>query len=148
MLREAGATVTETRADTAAVALGERPLIAERAGAHLFISVHNNAFPDGVNPFENNGTATFYNNPQSAALAGALQHALVAELGLRDLGVALADLAVVRPTWMPSALTETMFLMVPEQENALRDPGVQTRIARAHALAIEAFLRAQVLPPD
>ncbi|HET7320950.1 MAG TPA: N-acetylmuramoyl-L-alanine amidase, partial [Longimicrobiaceae bacterium] len=64
-----------------------------------------------------------------------------AELGLRDLGIGRADLALVRPTWFPSALTETMFLMVPQQEAALRNPDVQERIARAHLRAIEAFVR-------
>ena len=141
MLEEAGARVLQTRPDTAAVALGERPLRAEREGVHLLVSVHNNAFPDGVNPFENNGTTVFYNAPQSLGLARWMQRELVRELGLRDLGVARADLALVRPTWFPSVLTETLFLMVPEQEAALRDPRVHERIARAHFRAIERFLR-------
>lgn len=140
MLREAGARVLETRPDTAAVALGARPLAATRANAELVVSVHNNAFPDGVNPFANAGTTAFYNAPQGMELARLLQHELVAELGLRDLGIARADLALVRDTWFPSTLTETMFLMVPQQEAALRDPAVQERIARAHLRAIEAFL--------
>jgi N-acetylmuramoyl-L-alanine amidase len=125
------------------VALGARPLAAERANAELLVSLHNNAFPDGVNPFTNNGTTAFYNAPQSMELARALQRELIAELGLRDLGIARADLALVRPTWFPSSLTETMFLMVPQQEAALRDPAVQERIARAHFRAIEAFLRSR-----
>jgi len=141
MLREAGARVLETRPDTAAVALGARPLAAERANAELLVSVHNNAFPDGVNPFTNNGTTAFYNAPQGMELARLLQHELTGELGLRDLGIARADLALVRSTWFPSTLTETSFLMVPQQEAALRDPAVQERIARAHLRAIEAFLR-------
>ncbi|MFL5382060.1 MAG: N-acetylmuramoyl-L-alanine amidase [Longimicrobiaceae bacterium] len=143
MLQQAGARVLETRPDTAAVALGARPLAAERANAELLVSVHNNAFPDGVNPFTNNGTTAFYNAPQSMELARAFQRELIAELGLRDLGIARADLALVRPTWFPSSLTETMFLMVPQQEAALRDPAVQERIARAHFRAIEAFLRSR-----
>jgi N-acetylmuramoyl-L-alanine amidase len=141
MLRAAGARVTETRPDTAAVGLGDRFPMAERAGAHLMVSVHNNAFPDGVNPFTNNGTTAFYNAPQSLDLARHMQREIVRELGLRDLGIARADLALVRPTWMPSTLTESTFLMVPQQEAALRDAGVQERIARAHFRAIEAYLR-------
>jgi N-acetylmuramoyl-L-alanine amidase len=146
LLQQAGARVLETRPDTAAVALGARPLMAERANVELLVSLHNNAFPDGVNPFANNGTTAFYNAPQSLELARALQHELTAELGLRDLGIARADLALVRPTWFPSSLTETMFLMVPQQEAALRDPAVQERIARAHLRAIEAFLRSRASP--
>jgi N-acetylmuramoyl-L-alanine amidase len=141
MLREAGADVFETRPDTAAVGLGERPEMAMEEDVHLLVSVHNNAFPDGVNPFENAGTSVFYNQPQSMLLARHMQRELLREFGLRDLGIARADLALVRPTWMPSVLTETMFMMIPEQEAALRDPQVQRRIARAHLRAFEAFVR-------
>jgi N-acetylmuramoyl-L-alanine amidase len=141
LLNEAGARVLETRPGSAPVDLAARPRMATEAGVHLLVSVHNNAFPDGVNPFTNNGTTTFYNAPQSEGLARHLQNELVRELRLRDLGIARADLALVRPTWMPSSLTETMFLMIPEQENALRDPAVQERIARAHLRGIEAFFR-------
>jgi N-acetylmuramoyl-L-alanine amidase len=143
MLQQAGARVLETRPDTAAVALNIRTVLAERANVELLVSIHNNAFPDGVNPFTNAGTAAFYNAPQSMELARGLQHELLGELGLRDLGIARADLALVRDTWFPSSLTETMFLMVPQQEAALRDPAVQERIARAHLRAIEAFLRSR-----
>lgn len=141
MLEEAGARVLQTRPDTSAVDLNLRPVLAERADAHLLVSVHNNAFPDGVNPFENNGTTVFYNAPQSLELARAMQRRLVHALGLRDLGIAHADLALVRTTWMPSVLTESMFLMVPEQEAALRSADVHERIARAHFRAIQDFLR-------
>ena len=141
MLREAGAEVLETRPDTQAVELGVRPQRATEWDAHVLVSVHNNAFPDGVNPFENNGTSVFYNQPQSLDLARHMQRELLREFGLRDLGIARADLALVRPTWMPSVLTETMFLMIPQQEAALRDPAVHERIAGAHFRAIERFVR-------
>ena len=144
MLRDAGAEVLETRPDTQPVDLGARPQRATEWDAHLLVSVHNNAFPDGVNPWENNGTSVFYNQPQSLGLARHMQRELLREIGLRDLGIARADLALVRPTWMPSVLTETMFLMVPQQEAALRDPAVHERIARAHFRAIEGFLRERV----
>lgn len=146
MLRAAGARVLETRPDTAAVELAPRTEAATDAGVHLLVSVHNNAFPDGVNPWENNGTTVFYNQPPSRELARLFQRELVQELGLRDLGIARADLALVRPTWMPSALTESTFMMIPQQEAALRDPGVQERIARAHFRAIEAFFRMHAAP--
>jgi N-acetylmuramoyl-L-alanine amidase len=143
MLRDAGAEVLETRPDAQAVDLGARPLRATTEDAHLLVSVHNNAFPDGVNPWENNGTTVFYNQPQSLDLARRMQEEILAEMGLRDLGIARADLALTRPTWMPSVLTETMFLMIPQQEAALRDPAVHERIAAAHFRAIRAFLEAR-----
>jgi N-acetylmuramoyl-L-alanine amidase len=56
----------------------------------------------------------------------------VRRLGLRDLGVGRGDLALVRGTWLPSVLTEGMFMIVPDQEAALRT----TEGRRLYAVAI------------
>lgn len=141
LLERAGAHVLMTRSDTLPVALYQRTDTAEKAGADLLVSIHNNAFPDGVNPYVNNGTSTYYFHPQAEALARDLDHALVRELGLRNLGVGRSSLALVRnTTWMPAVLTETMFMMIPRQGAALANPKVQLRIARAHLRGIERFL--------
>lgn len=141
MLERAGAHVIMVRRDAAPVELNARPQMAADSNAHILVSIHNNAFPDGVNPFENNGTSAYYFHPHSADLARHLQRELLAELHLRDLGIGRADLALARPTWMPAVLTETMFLMIPQQEAALRNPEVHERIAEAHLRALEAFAR-------
>ena len=122
MLQDAGATVIMTRATDTALDLGPRIVISESQDADVLISIHNNALPDGVNPFTNNGTSVFYNHEQSLALARAVQRGLVQQLGLRDLGVGRGDLALVRPTWQPSILTEGLYMIVPEQEAALVPP--------------------------
>jgi N-acetylmuramoyl-L-alanine amidase len=145
LLERAGARVMMTRTTDETVALADRPRIAADSGVHVLVSVHNNAFPDGVNPWLNNGTSTYYYHPHSVELARLMQHELLQELGLRDIGYGRADLALVRPTWMPSVLTETMFMMIPEQEAALREPAVQERIARAHLRALERFLAGRAL---
>jgi N-acetylmuramoyl-L-alanine amidase len=141
LLTRAGARVVMTRTADTAVGLYERTVLAESAGAEVLISIHNNAFPDGVNPWENNGTSTYYFHPRSARLAMLVERALVAELGLRDLGVGRGDLALVRPTWMPAILTEGAFLMIPEQENALRTPSFQRRYANGILRGLEQYLR-------
>jgi N-acetylmuramoyl-L-alanine amidase len=141
MLEAAGARVLMTRTDPMPVDLGSRPRLATEMNADILVSIHNNAFPDGVNPFENNGTSVYYYQPHSLDLAKAVQSELLMELRLRDIGIGRADLALARPTWMPSILSETMFMMVPQHEAALRDPSVQRRIAAAHLRAIERFLR-------
>jgi N-acetylmuramoyl-L-alanine amidase len=145
MLERAGAQVLEIRPDTATVPLIQRPIMAAQADADMLVSIHFNAFPDGVNPFANHGTLVLYYWPHSLAFARHLQRELLAELGRPDRGVRFQDLALPRTTWMPSVLTETEFMMLPEVEAALRDPSVQERIARAHFRAIEAFLRASVV---
>jgi N-acetylmuramoyl-L-alanine amidase len=93
-----------------------------------------------VNPFSSHGTSTFYYHPQSLPLARAVQRELVRELGLRDLGIGLANLAMVRPTWAPAVLTESAFMMIPEQERLLRSGEFRRREARAILRGIERFL--------
>jgi N-acetylmuramoyl-L-alanine amidase len=141
MLQRAGAEVIEIRPDTTPVPLIQRPIIATERDAHLFVSVHFNAFPDGVNPFANHGTLQLFFWPQSLEFARHLQREILAELGLPDRGVRFQDVAIPRTTWMPSVLTESGFMMIPEFEAALRDPVVQERIARAHFRAIESAVR-------
>ncbi|HSR90143.1 MAG TPA: N-acetylmuramoyl-L-alanine amidase, partial [Gemmatimonadales bacterium] len=51
------------------------------------------------------------------------------------------DLALVRPTWMPSVLTEGLFMMLPQQEAALRSEEGQALYAEAVFDGIETFLR-------
>jgi N-acetylmuramoyl-L-alanine amidase len=147
LLTEAGAQVVMTRTTDSAVDLGARPRLAETSGAHLLVSIHNNALPDGVNPFPNNGTSVYYNHPRSVPLAAAVQRALVAQLGLRDLGIGRGDLALVRPTWMPAILTEGLFMMVPEQEAALRSEEGRLRYARGVFQGLREFLRARAALP-
>jgi N-acetylmuramoyl-L-alanine amidase len=64
---------------------------------------------------------------------------MVRQMGLRDLGVYYDNLAVLRPTWMPSILCEGAFLMIPQQEAALRTPEFQDRYARGVADGLERY---------
>jgi len=145
LVRE-GAQVVMTRTADTALDLYERTAVAERAGAEALVSVHNNAFPDGVNPFVNSGTSTYYFFPRAARLAFLTQAALVGELGLPNLGAARGNFALVRTSWMPAILTEGAFLMVPAQENALRTPAFQEAYARGIALGLAAYFRALAEP--
>jgi N-acetylmuramoyl-L-alanine amidase len=141
MLEAAGARVQMTRTTDSAVDLWPRVALAERSGAELLVSIHNNALPDGINPFTNNGTSVFYNQPRSLPLASAIQRSLVHRLGLPDLGISRADLAIVRATWMPSVLVEGMFMIMPEQEAALRSPAGTRHYARGVYEGIRSFLQ-------
>jgi N-acetylmuramoyl-L-alanine amidase len=143
LLEAAGARVLMTRSTDVFLDLAVRTQMAEDANADILLSVHNNAFPEGVNPFENNGTSVYFYQPHSIELAQELLRELLRELRLRDIGYGRADLALVRPSWMPAVLSETAFMMVPEQEAALRDPLTVQRIARAHLRALEMFVRAR-----
>lgn len=130
-------------ATSSAAELWARVDLAVAEDADLLVSVHNNAFPDGVNPFDNHGTETYYYHAFSAPLAEALLREIAAVTGLPVLGAKPRSLALVRPTWMPSTLTESLFMMFPQQEAALRTPAFLDRLAAAHLRGIEAFLRAR-----
>jgi len=141
LLEERGAIVVMTRTTADPVALGDRPVIARRASAHALVSIHLNALPDGVNPYNAHGTGTYFFHPQSAPLALAVQRGMVSTMGLRDLGIYYDNLALVRPTWMPAILCEGAFIMIPEQEAALRTPVFQEAYARGVAIGLEGFFR-------
>ena len=111
------------------------------------MSIHLNALPDGVNPFTAHGTGTYYFHPHSEPLARTVQRGMVRHMGLRNLGVYYDNLALVRPTWMPSVLCEGAFLMIPEQEAALRTSEFQERYARGVADGLEEYFRRLAAAP-
>ena len=141
LLQREGAEVVMTRADRNPVRVYDRTALAEMLNADLLVSIHNNALPDAVNPFENHGTSVYYFHPHSLGLARALQRSLLGSLGLRDLGIGRASLALARPTWMPAALTEGAFMMIPAQEAWLRNTDFLETYAVAVLEGVEAFVR-------
>ncbi len=143
MLEERGATVVMTRNGPDAVDLAMRPVTARREGAYAFVSLHYNAYADGVNPFRMaNGVEVYFYRPHSESLARAVQSELAARQPLEDQGIHFRSLAVVRSTWFPAVLAEGGFLMIPEQESAMRTEAFQERYARAVADGLEKYFRA------
>ncbi len=147
LLMARGATVIMTRTSDAPLSLDERPVIAQRADAEALVSIHLNALPDGINPFLAHGTGAYYFHPQAIPLARALQNAMVAAMGLRDLGINYENFALARPSWMPSVLCEGAFLMIPEQESALRTAAFQDAYARGVTNGIEEYFRSLASAP-
>lgn len=142
LLVERGANVlmTKTQANEA-VDLNLRPTMARRASVHALVSIHYNAFPDGVNPFENNGTSTYSLHRQSGRLAELTQQAMLRNMHLRDLRARRSNFAVVRPSWFPAILTEGAFMMLPDQEHAMKTAEYQDAYARSIVEALEQFFR-------
>jgi len=140
-LESKGALVIMTRDDASHVALYDRPAIANANNADLFVSIHNNALPDGVNPFVNNGSSTYYYHPHSIKLARAIQKEMVQSVRLGDYGLYHGNLAVNRPTQYPAVLVECAFMILPEQEAMLKTEKFQKKVAKAVCKGIENFLK-------
>jgi N-acetylmuramoyl-L-alanine amidase len=140
-LEKKGAKVVMTRSDMSHVGLYDRPIIAKLADADLFVSIHNNALPDGVNPFTNHGVSTYYYHPHSIGLARAIHSRMLRATGMPDFGLYYGNLAVGRPTQYPAVLVECAFMMFPEQEALLKTDGYRRKVAKAVANGIEDFLK-------
>jgi N-acetylmuramoyl-L-alanine amidase len=147
MLIAKGAAVVMTRTTPDPVSLNARPVMARRFDANALVSIHLNALPDGMNPFVSHGTGSYFFQPHSVALARAVQTGMVREMGLRDLGIHYDNLALVRPTWMPSVLCEGAFIIIPEQEAALRTTEFQAAYARGVVEGLESYFRTLASPP-
>ena len=142
LLEQHGARVVMTRTTNDPVELALRPIIARRENANAFVSVHLNAYGDGVNPFvARNGSGTYFFHRLSEPLARPVQRGLVRQMGLPNLGVYYDNLAVVRGTWMPMVLTEGAFVIIPEQEAAIRTPEFQARYAQGIVDGLEEYFR-------
>ncbi|WP_406678661.1 N-acetylmuramoyl-L-alanine amidase [Neomoorella carbonis] len=146
LLREAGASVYLTRnGETSPYTLSGRAYYANDVGADLFISIHSNA---SYSPSAS-GTSTYFYAPPGTALgqqreerrrlATAIQTALVAAIGRKDLGVLEANFAVLRNTNMPSVLVETAFISNPTEEQLLNSPAFQARVAEGIFNGISAY---------
>jgi N-acetylmuramoyl-L-alanine amidase len=141
ILEQRGAHVVMTRTNMNAVDLHLRSVIARRANSAALISIHLNAFGDGVNPYPNVGTSTLFFNQQTEPMARLVQAGMMRELGRRDLGIHYQNIAIGRTTWMPALICEGAFMMVPEVEYALKQPEYQERYALGVADGVEAYFR-------
>ena len=142
-----GVNVVMTRTTMDPVDLGLRPIIGRRANSHAFVSIHLDAESDGKNPLVTNGTWTLYFWPHSIPLAQATQNELLQEMGLHDKGVRFQNIAVARGTWMPSILTEGAFIIMPDQEAALRTPAYQEAYARGILKGLESYFASLAQTP-
>ncbi|MFN2603411.1 MAG: N-acetylmuramoyl-L-alanine amidase [Gemmatimonadaceae bacterium] len=141
MLAARGVNVFMTRTTMEPVDLNLRGTMARRANANALVSIHLNAVPDGQNPYVAEGTTTYHFWMHSQPLATAVHQELLKDLSLPDKGVKRENFAVVRPTWMPAVLCEGAFIIMPDQEAALRTPEYQERYARGIVDGLDHYFR-------
>lgn len=93
--------------------LASRVAIANKSGASIFLSIHNDGFP---HPSASGVTTYHYGNPQSVKLATSLQKSLALGLQIKDRGVRFASLYILRYALLPAVSVEVGFISNPEEE--------------------------------
>lgn len=123
-----GAHVIWTRNTDVYIPLADRPDVANRIGADVFISIHNNSCPEHCT---GSGTETYFlpTRWENQLLAASIQHELVRAIGLEDRGIKQRNLAVLRHSEVPAVLVEVAFLSSPHEERLLRDRSFLERAA-------------------
>ncbi|HEY9871379.1 MAG TPA: N-acetylmuramoyl-L-alanine amidase [Candidatus Obscuribacterales bacterium] len=143
LLQREGAHVVMTRqTETEGPSLAARVETAVREKCDLLLSVHNNALPDGRDPWAEHGTSSYWYHPQAIELARTLKKALVQEVGFPDYGTYYQNLALARPSQMPAVLVEVGFMINPDEYAQLLDPQVQDRAASALLKGIKKYVGA------
>jgi N-acetylmuramoyl-L-alanine amidase len=140
-----GAQVVMIRTDNNDVPLADRPRIAWQNKADILISVHNNALPYGGNPFLKHGFGVYYFTPMSLQLANEVHSAYcqrfvgAVDYNLPDDGLYYDNLALTRSPQMPSILTESAYMIVPEEEAYLKTDGFRNACAGAIVKGLESY---------
>lgn len=128
-LTKIGAHVVMTRLDDTELSLEKRVAIAINNKTDVLISIHNNALPDGRDPWKEHGTSTYWYHPQSFALAKLIKDQLVKETGINDYGNRYQNLALCRPSQMLACLVEVGFMIYPDEYTLLIDQAFQKKVA-------------------
>jgi N-acetylmuramoyl-L-alanine amidase len=152
-LNQAGFNTSLTRASDTFVELPERPSIARRRAADLFISLHWNDLPrskdmkgcqvfcmtpEGASSSNAGGEvigaghhAGNRNNQRNMLLAYDLQKSLLKNVGMDDRGVRRARYWVLRDAEMPAVLIEGGFMSNPSEAHHIYDANYRHQMARA-----------------
>jgi N-acetylmuramoyl-L-alanine amidase len=166
LLQEQGFKVVMTRTNDQAVELSDRPQLASRHGADLFVSLHYNAAdtgvhgveifclaPPGMNSSDEGGGKSNYppepgnaQDDHNVLLAYHVQKSITQSLPLEDLGLKRSHFEVLRLAHMPAILIEGGFLSNPEDARNIYDTAFRKRMARAIVDGIVAYRRA-LTPP-
>ncbi|MBE3584644.1 N-acetylmuramoyl-L-alanine amidase [Desulfofundulus thermocisternus] len=142
IFRQAGARVVLTREGDKGPVPGEKGLkaiqthdlarrveLANRCGAHLFLSIHLNHFSEA----DEYGAQVFYQtgSREGQKLAEAIQVELNRDLVDSGRQALAGDFYVCRNSRMPAVIVEVGFLSHEHESRQLTDPGYQERAARA-----------------
>ncbi len=145
LLEKAGATVLLTRVGEHPMSLQDRYDYALNQQAHVFVSLHYNALPEGANPFAKpRGFSVYYAYPHSFDLAESVYQSFIKNVPLADNGLIANDvLFIPRMPDYPSILVEHAYLMLPEQEEMAKTQAGRAPFVKALYEGIVGFYQKQ-----
>ncbi|WP_339171033.1 N-acetylmuramoyl-L-alanine amidase [Anoxybacillus sp. FSL W8-1294] len=129
-----GVQVIYTRTDDRFLELSERVVIANKAKADFFLSVHINS--GGGTGFE----SFIFNNPDAKTVAyqNVIHGEIMKAIGnVKDRGKKRANYAVLRETKMPAILTENLFIDNENDAAKLKSEQFLQQIAYGHVIGLE-----------
>ena len=121
LLQDHNFDVMITRETDKFVSLEDRVKFAKEKDALIFVSIHMNSVPISDDPNLNEGTLTFYFNPQSKNAAKIVSKSLAQDLKVSDGGATQASFAVIRPTEYIGILSELAYLVNPKDVRVYRN---------------------------
>ena len=137
-LRELGAQVVVTRPGQSEASLQDRCNIANITKAHLFLSIHFNAFyanAHGIETYHCEGSVN------GKALASTVHKHIIKASGLHDRGVKEAGFWVLRHTAMPAILVEYGFITNVEEEKVVTTDDYLQKVGRATVEGLVEFCK-------
>ncbi len=140
-LENKGAVVYLTREKVEGITLQSRIQFAKFINADIFISIHFNGIPDGVNPFPIRGISTYYNQPHSYRLAALMQRRMLEATRAPNFGLYYSNLYVCRFPQTISVLLEPGFITHPVEEMMIMSKNYRTRVVNAIVTALEQFMK-------
>lgn len=144
-LVQIGAQTMLTRDSDVYVDLYDRPELANRISADLFVSIHCNAMPRRNT---GHGTETFYHHDRSQCLGAVIHGELMRALGRKDRGLKWANFCVIRESEMPAVLVELMFLNSDVEEALLERPEVRAAAADAIVEGLRQYVEGTSSAPE
>lgn len=128
-----------TRMGNVAVSLADRVQQADRGDYHLCLSLHHNALPDGRNPLNHQGLATFYYHGHARPLAKHLLTHVSEALNCPTDGLYWDNLAMTRIHTTIGVLLEWGYFTHPNEAERLLTPDFPQQAASALTKALLAF---------
>jgi N-acetylmuramoyl-L-alanine amidase len=161
-LNKVGIKVVMIRDSDQFIELEDRPLMAKRAKADLYVSLHYNTAtnddptpqgsevycltPTGTestngSPVRNQVESGNRNDSRNVLLAYLVQKRLVQQMGMTDRAVRRASFVVLKDATMPAVLIEAGFMSNPNELKRIKDPTYRGRVAQAIVDGVLAYKR-------